>query len=104
MEQLKVTPTTPNVLRARPAAGQFKVCPLCGALNVIENCECFVCRWQGEFDCQEAMVRMKVHEIIASCPELLGVISMMQLPRRRNWLERTWANLVDRFRRVDLRV
>ena len=27
----------------------FKVCDLCGALNRVENTECFVCGWYGMF-------------------------------------------------------
>ena len=50
MATQRVTPTTPLVLRSRRSVEQFKVCTLCGALNVKENDECFVCRWSGEFD------------------------------------------------------
>ncbi len=27
----------------------FKVCDFCGALNPVENAECCVCNWRGQF-------------------------------------------------------
>ena len=104
MATQRVTPTTPLVLRSRRSVEQFKVCTLCGALNVKENDECFVCRWSGEFDLDGLAVRVKINEIVRECPELLGVISRVTKPslltQFRSWVTRTVYRLRHRgFRR-----
>ena len=80
MATQRVTPTTPLVLRNRRSVEQFKVCTLCGALNVKENDECFVCRWQGEFDLDALTVRIKINEIVRECPELAEVVRRSTRP------------------------
>ncbi len=52
------------------AADNFVVCPLCGALNVVENEECFVCSWHGTFDASPDLVEGKLEEIVRQCPGL----------------------------------
>lgn len=74
MATQRVTPTTPLVLRNRRSVGQFKVCTLCGALNVRENDECFVCRWSGEFDHDPLAVRVGINDIVRECPELMELV------------------------------
>lgn len=66
----RVTPTTFLVIKRRMAAENFVVCPLCGALNVIENDECFVCAWHGEFDTDPVLVEQQLGEIVRKCPGL----------------------------------
>lgn len=38
--------------------GDLKICDLCGALNLAENGECFVCGWHGRFDTSPEVVRI----------------------------------------------
>lgn len=40
----------------------FKVCRLCGALNRIENNECFVCGWYGAFHTDAETVKKVIEE------------------------------------------
>lgn len=40
----------------------FKVCDLCGALNRVENTECFVCGWYGSFHTDPETVRRVMDE------------------------------------------
>lgn len=35
-----------------------KLCTLCGALNYLENAECWTCRWHGAFSCDEQTVAL----------------------------------------------
>ena len=66
----RVTPTTFLVIKRRMATENFVVCPLCGALNVIENDECFVCAWHGAFDDDPSNVERQLDEIVRKCPGL----------------------------------
>lgn len=93
MATQRVTPTTPLVLRNRRSVEQFKVCSLCGALNVRENDECFVCRWSGEFDRDGVAVRIKINEIVRECPELLDVVKKATRPRPWDRLTLGWRRL-----------
>lgn len=76
-----VTPTTRNLLLRKSEVEQFKVCPLCGALNVRENDECFVCTWKGAFDHHPVTVHLRLAEIIRHCPELYGLWDRAALPK-----------------------
>jgi hypothetical protein len=103
MDLRRVTPTTPLVLRSRKAIEQFKVCVLCGALNVRENDECFVCRWAGDFDTDPVMIRIKINEIVSECPDLTDVVVD---PPSRAPLLKAWGSLARfiqrwRIRRLD---
>lgn len=42
-----------GLFRERSHVCEFKVCPLCGALNRAESGECHVCAWAGEFEHNE---------------------------------------------------
>lgn len=108
MATQRVTPTTPLVLRNRRSVEQFKVCTLCGALNVRENDECFVCRWSGEFDRDGVAVRIKINEIVRECPELLDVVKQATRPSPWNRLRSAWTRLRSQVtgffrRRLDTR-
>jgi hypothetical protein len=83
MAQTRVTPTTPDLLLCRAEIEQFMVCPLCGALNVCENDECFVCRWSGEFDLSPTLVHLRIREIIEACPELQDLLLEREIMIRR---------------------
>ena len=36
----------------------LKICDLCGALNVVSEFECVVCRWHGHFERRPEVVRI----------------------------------------------
>ena len=50
------------------------VCPLCEAVNLLENEECFCCRWAGDFEFDPELIETKLYEMIYRCPELLAVL------------------------------
>ncbi|MCH8977680.1 MAG: hypothetical protein IH945_00350 [Armatimonadetes bacterium] len=58
----------------RLAVHQFKGCPLCGAVNVVSNCKCFVCSWAGDFIKDEARIETGLYQMIIRCPELLDIL------------------------------
>ncbi|MES1227721.1 MAG: hypothetical protein ABUL72_03565 [Armatimonadota bacterium] len=94
----RVTPTTPLILRSRRSVEHFKVCTLCGALNIKENDECFVCRWSGEFDMDGLTVRVKINEIVRECPELLEVVRRVNKPKPLERLSSWWGRVVYRIK------
>lgn len=98
-----ITPTTPHVLRTRMALEHFKCCPLCGALNVRENEECFVCRWHGDFDRTPVLVETKLRELVSQCPDLVPTLSRRPIPRRAPQLKRWFYRLRSWLFRVDFR-
>lgn len=36
----------------------LKICDLCGALNLVTDSECVVCRWHGHFESRQEVVRI----------------------------------------------
>lgn len=82
----------------RLAVESFKVCPLCGALNALEQRECFVCRWSGEFVHDVGRVERALENLVFECPKL---VAALEKPSR---VQRWWRK-VTRFmrRRVDFR-
>ncbi len=52
----------------------LKRCPLCGAVNALSNCECFVCRWYGEFSRDAEALEEGLEELLDRCPELIDAI------------------------------
>ena len=36
----------------------LKICDLCGALNLVSDVECVVCRWRGHFERRPEVVRI----------------------------------------------
>lgn len=101
MAKTNVVPTTPLVLRTHRAGGHFKVCSLCGALNIRENDECFVCRWHGDFDGNQALVELKLIELLRTCPEIDVLPST---PQKLGFWARLWQRFRHRRVRIDLRV
>lgn len=49
----------------------LKVCELCGALNLEENAECFVCSWRGSFD-RRPFVLQNARELLERSHGRLG--------------------------------
>lgn len=90
-------PTTYSHLIHRQAARGFKVCPLCGTLNVSENCDCFVCGWGGRFDSSEATIQIAITQLLDHCPRA----AEMALRRRPLWQR---LLLKMRRRKVDMRL
>lgn len=104
MERLKATPTSYAILKKRHAASAFKVCPLCEALNVKENTECFVCRWSGEFDTGPAYVGARLQEVFDRCPELGTMIQVEGMVVSDAGWRLWWGRLRRLFsRRLDIR-
>src|SRR4051812_14818730 len=65
----------------RLAVDNLKRCPLCGTVNAKLNCECFVCRWRGDFDHSANSVEEGLLEVLEQCPELIDCI--LYIPKRR---------------------
>jgi hypothetical protein len=65
----------------RLAVENLKACPLCGAVNAVQNNECFVCRWRGEFDHDSETIEEGVFALLDRCPELVDVILEAPAPR-----------------------
>ena len=38
----------------------LKLCDLCGALNLVQNQECFACGWHGHFNSQAELVHVAI--------------------------------------------
>ena len=76
------SPKTHGLLEThrRLAVDNLKRCPLCGTVNAKMNCECFVCRWHGEFDNEPDSVEDGLVEVLERCPELVDCI--LYVPRR----------------------
>jgi len=41
----------------------LKICDLCGALNLAQNTECFVCRWHGRFERRQEIVKLALEVV-----------------------------------------
>lgn len=70
MEQGQLVRTTMTHLKDWSSIKRLKSCPLCGTLNVLENRECFSCRWSGEFDHDARLIRLRLAEIALVQPRL----------------------------------
>ena len=82
----------------RLAVDQFKVCPLCGAVNVLANSKCFVCTWAGRFIEDEAHIETCLYQMVFRCPELLDVL----IDEERAEPQALWSRVrrfLGRFRR-----
>ena len=90
------------IVRRRLAVKQFKLCPLCGAVNVRENVACFCCEWGGRFDHDPDHIESALYEMVYRCPELLATLVDEQPEERRGLFERVWS-FFARFRRFDVR-
>ena len=86
------------VARRKLAALHLKRCPLCGAVNAVVNCECFVCRWSGTFQTDPEAVDEGLGELLNRCPELAD--AMMHEPAREPSL---WQRVVKFFSRAKAR-
>ncbi len=87
---------------AQLSADAFHVCPLCESLNLAENQECFVCGWQGQFDDDPYLIEERLYDLLAECPEVLGLIG--RAGRRPTLVGRVRDWFAGLFRRrLDLR-
>jgi len=77
------------------ASRTLKTCTLCGALNIIDNRECFVCRWRGRFDEDPAQIEEGVNQLLARSPDLAAAMieNAADLNRRRGPIRRFFATL-----------
>lgn len=56
----------------------LKRCPLCGAVNAMDNHECFACSWYGEFEHDSMAVENGLIEMLGQCPELMSSLEPVQ--------------------------
>ena len=92
------------VTSRRLAVEDFMVCPLCGAINVNTNAECFVCSWRGEFSFNPAQVETRLYEIIYRCPDLLEVLVEEERTEKLGFVSKV-RRFFHRFhRKLDVRV
>ena len=94
-----------TTIKRRLPVENLKRCPLCGVLNAVQNCECFVCRWHGGFDHDPDRIGECLLDLLERCPELADAISETPEPPKTWWtkVKDWWAGLFLR-RRLDLRV
>lgn len=84
----------------------LKCCPLCGVLNAVQNGECFVCGWRGQFDHDPELIEECLHELLDRCPELAAAIAEPPILVPSPWWSKV-ARAVRRAlggKRLDLRV
>jgi hypothetical protein len=94
--------TQAYIVRRRLAVEQFKLCPLCRTVNVLENDTCFCCHWEGRFDHDAEHVESALYELVYRCPELLAVLVEDEPNRRAGLFERIWSCLSRFGRRVNV--
>jgi hypothetical protein len=87
------TPTTPQVFIQRRLPSEFKVCPLCQALNVKENKACCTCGWKGKFSTESHTVQLRMWEMVNKSDEL-QILLLKEL--RQN----PWQKLISHFKRL----
>jgi hypothetical protein len=90
------------IVTRRLAVGEFKLCPLCRAVNLLDNEVCFCCQWEGRFDHDANHIESALYEMIYRCPELLGILVEDEPVERPGFFERVWS-FFGRLRRLDLR-
>jgi hypothetical protein len=90
------------IVQRRLAVEQFKLCPLCRAVNLAENSTCFCCHWEGRFDNDHDHVEEALYEMVYRCPELLAILIEDEPNARPGFFERLWS-FFSRFRRLNVR-
>ena len=82
----------------------LKICDLCGALNLISDQECVVCRWHGHFERRPHVVRMALELQMDSriVSEARIVLREYDLPKQRGGglgarLAAVWSSLCTRL-------
>jgi hypothetical protein len=85
--------------RLRVNEASLKSCDLCGALNLLQNGECFVCGWRGHFSRNQSVIHETLIELIRSLPEVSPLHftddrTLRRIFRRRPW----WVRMVDAVR------
>ncbi|HXH60718.1 MAG TPA: hypothetical protein VNI20_05110 [Fimbriimonadaceae bacterium] len=92
------------VTRCQLALEEFKSCPLCEAINVAEDDECFLCGWHGQFVHDPDVIEQGLYEIVYRCPELLAVL-VEEIKQEKPTFWRRMQRFFGRFRRkIDVRI
>lgn len=94
--------TDAYIVTRRLAVDEFKLCPLCRAVNLLDNDECFCCLWEGRFDHDPDHIETALYDMVYRCPELLAILIEDEPTRAPGFFERIWG-FFARFRRVDVR-
>ncbi len=100
MQNAHSTRLAPERLPKHLATEHFKVCPVCDALNPRQVEECFVCRWHGEFETNEAHVELALYDLVDSCPSL-GDLLVREPPKRSRLVRWLWR-LLGRTHGLDI--
>lgn len=82
-----------NPAESRLPTENLKCCPLCGVLNAVQNEECFVCAWQGQFEHDPEIIEECLLELLDRCPELVEAMAQsisVPVPARPWW--RRWMD------------
>jgi hypothetical protein len=91
------------IVHRRLAVEEFKLCPLCRAVNILENEVCFCCNWEGRFDRNPDHIESALYEMVYRCPELLAILIEDEPNVEPGFFERVWS-FFSRWRRsVDVR-
>ncbi len=90
------------LLRCQLAIKQFKICPVCDSVNVLDNTECFACRWAGAFVFEPNDIESRLYEMISRCPGLLEVLVDDRPEPKTNALLRMWAAVLRFGKRTDV--
>jgi hypothetical protein len=91
------------IVQRRLAVEEFKLCPLCRAVNLLENENCFCCNWEGRFDHDPDHIESALYEMVYRCPELLAILIEDEPNVRPGFFERVWSFFSRLRRRVDVR-
>ena len=93
-----------TITQRRLPVENLKRCPLCGVLNALNNCECFVCRWHGGFDHDPNRIEECLLDLLERCPELADAMSE-PVPVKKTFVVRLreWCSGLFR-RKLDFRV
>lgn len=86
-------------VRLRVGEAQLKRCEFCGALNLVQNAECFVCGWRGSFSRDTHQLRATLHRLLETTPDITPLLftdtrTLRRIFRRRPW----WVRALDAIR------
>ncbi|MGE0001410.1 MAG: hypothetical protein AB7F50_01005 [Fimbriimonadaceae bacterium] len=84
-----------GLFRERSHVCEFKVCPLCGALNRAACGECHVCSWAGEFEYNEFAIEYALQSGRALVPSGKPILTFRDSAIA--WVRRVIARCLGRF-------
>ncbi len=96
------SPSDAYIVTRRLAVQEFKLCPLCRAVNLLDNEICFCCHWEGRFDHDPDHIESALYDMVYRCPELLAILVEDEPSPKPGFFERVWS-FFARFRRLDVR-